>query len=399
MLLPDLIKLTTSSFLTYRMRSFLTGLGIAIGIAAVILLTSIGEGLHQFVLAEFSEFGTNLITVQPGKTGTHGSSVGVLGSVRPLSLDDADALRHLPYVENVNPGLMGNSDLRANGKTRRATVFGEGHDFAAAFTMKVQSGSFWPDADDGQARALVVLGTKVREELYGGQNPLGSYLRIAGQRYRVIGVMEPKGQILGLDMDDAVFIPAARAMELFNRPGLMEINVSYRAGADVKAVTRVITNRLKERHGNEDFTLISQEQSLEVLSSVLDVITFAVGALGGISLLVGAVGILTIMTMAVTERTAEIGLLRALGAQERQVLTLFLGEAMLLSALGGLGGLLLGIGIAQGLHLLFPAMPVHTPWLFAILAELSAVSIGLAAGVMPARHAARLDPVEALHTE
>ena len=399
MLFPDLVKLTTSSFLTYRMRSFLTGLGIAIGIAAVILLTSIGEGLHQFVLAEFSEFGTNLITVQPGKTQTQGSSIGVLGSIRPLSLDDADALRHLPYVENVNPGLMGNSDLRANGKTRRATVFGEGHDFAKAFTMKVQSGSFWPDADDGQARALVVLGTKVRQELFGGQNPLGSYLRIAGQRYRVIGVMEPKGQILGLDMDDAVFIPAARAMELFNRPGLMEINVSYRAGADVAAVTRVITDRLKERHGNEDFTLISQEQSLEVLSSVLDVITFAVGALGGISLLVGAVGILTIMTMSVTERTAEIGLLRALGARERQVLTLFLGEAMLLSALGGLGGLVLGIGIAQGLHLLFPAMPVHTPWLFAVLAELSAISIGLAAGVMPARHAARLDPVEALHAE
>jgi len=399
MLIPDLIKLTSSSFITYRMRSFLTGLGIAIGIAAVILLTSIGEGLHKFVLAEFSEFGTNLITVQPGKTQTHGSNVGVFGSVRPLSLDDADALRHLPYVENVNPGLMGNSDLRANGKTRRATVFGEGHDFAKAFTMKVQTGSFWPDADDSQARALVVLGTKVWQELYGDQNPLGSYLRIAGQRYRVIGVMEPKGQILGLDMDDAVFIPAARAMELFNRPGLMEINVSYRAGANVAAVTRVITDRLKERHGEEDFTLISQEQSLEVLSSVLDVITFAVGALGGISLLVGAVGILTIMTMAVSERTAEIGLLRALGAQERQVLTLFLGEAMLLSALGGLGGLLLGIGIAQGLHLIFPALPVHTPWLFAVLAEVSAISIGLIAGVAPARHAARLDPVEALHAE
>jgi len=138
MLFPDLIKLTTSSFITYRMRSFLTGLGIAIGIAAVILLTSIGEGLHQFVLAEFSEFGTNLITVQPGKTQTHGSSVGVLGSVRPLSLDDADALRHLPYVENVNPGLMGNSDLRANGKdaaryrVRRGARFRQGfHDESA----------------------------------------------------------------------------------------------------------------------------------------------------------------------------------------------------------------------------------------------------------------------------
>jgi putative ABC transport system permease protein len=215
----------------------------------------------------------------------------------------------------------------------------------------------------------------------------------------VIGVMEPKGQVLGLDLDDTVFIPAARAMELLNRPGLIEMQVSYRASADVNVVIRAITERMKERHGSEDFTIISQEQSLEVLSSVLDVLTFAVGALGGISLLVGAVGILTIMTMAVTERTSEIGLLRALGAQERQVLILFLGEAMLLSALGGFAGLALGVGLAQGLHLIFPALPVHTPWLFAIVAELTAICIGLVAGVTPAMRAARLDPVEALRAE
>ncbi|MGA9667304.1 MAG: ABC transporter permease [Gallionella sp.] len=399
MLFPDLIRLTTSSIITYRLRSFLTGLGIAIGIAAVIMLTSIGEGLHQFVLSEFSQFGTNIITIQPGKTQTHGGNVGIFGSVRSLSLDDADALRNLPYVENVNPSVMGNAELRANGKTRRTTVFGEGRDFARAFTMKVQSGSFWPDADNEQARALVVLGAKVRQELFAGENPLGGYLRVGGQRFRVIGVMEPKGEVLGLDLDDAVFIPAARAMELLNRPGLMEINVSYRADVDEMIVSRILGERMKDRHGREDFTRISQEQALDVLGSVLDVITFAVGALGGISLLVGGVGILTIMTMAVTERTSEIGLLRALGAQERQVLALFLGEAMLLSALGGMAGLALGVGIAKGLHILFPALPVHTPWLFAVLAELSAVCIGLAAGVMPARRAARLDPVEALHTE
>jgi putative ABC transport system permease protein len=395
----DFLTLTTSSFLTSRMRSFLTGLGIAIGIAAVILLTSIGEGLHQFVLAEFSQFGTNIISIQPGKTQTQGGNIGVIGSVRQLSLDDADALRHLPYVENVNPSVMGNAELKANGKTRRTTVFGEGRNFASAFTMKVQSGTFWPDEDNEQARAFVVLGAKVRHELFTGQNPLGQYLRVGGQRYRVIGVMEPKGQVLGLDLDDAVFIPAARAMELLNRPGLIEVQVSYRADVDANIVIRLITDRLKERHGREDFTVISQEQALEVLGSVLDVITFAVGALGGISLLVGAVGILTIMTMAVTERTAEIGLLRALGAQEKQVLMLFLGEAIVLSALGGVMGLVIGIGIAQGLHWLFPALPVHTPWLFAVLAELTAVSIGLAAGVAPAMRAARLDPVEALHAE
>ena len=404
MLLPDLIRFTTSSILAYRMRSFLTGLGIAIGITAVILLTSIGEGLHQFVLAEFSQFGTNLINIQPGKTQTHGGNVGMFGSVRPLTIEDAQALRRLPNIEYVTPGVQGNAELRANGKTRRTMVSGVGHEMTSIFSMKVQSGSFLPNDDPTQARALVVLGAKVSQELFGqgssaGQNPLGSYLRVGGQRYRVIGVMEPKGQVLGFDLDDAVYIPAASAMELFNRAGLIDIHVSYKAGTDVKSLMSAITALLSERHGREDFTLIPQEKALEVLGSVLDVITFAVGALGGISLLVGGVGILTIMTMAVTERTAEIGLLRALGARERQIMTLFLGEAMVLSALGGLAGLALGVGIAQALHWLFPALPVHTPWLFAVLAEISAIVIGLAAGVMPARRAARLDPVEALRAE
>lgn len=399
MYLRDLITLTSSSFLTYRMRSFLTGLGIAIGIAAVILLTSIGEGLHQFMLAEFSQFGTNIISVQPGKTQTQGGNVGIFGSVRPLTLEDADALRRLQYVQYVIPGLMGNAEVRFEGRTRRTMVLGEGRDFSKAFTMKVQSGGFWTDEDNEQARAQAVIGSKIQQELFNGRNPLGQYLRIGGQRYRVVGVMESKGQILGMDMDDAVFIPAARAMELLNRPGLMEVNVSYRADVPADTVIRLIRERMTERHGREDFTIISQEQALEVLSSVLDIITFAVAALGGISLLVGAVGILTIMTMAVTERTAEIGLLRALGAREKQVLTLFLSEAMILSALGGLLGLLIGVGIAQGLHLLFPALPVHTPWLYAVLAEMTAITIGLAAGVAPAMRAARLDPVEALHAE
>ncbi|MDE2117517.1 MAG: ABC transporter permease [Betaproteobacteria bacterium] len=399
MLLPDLIRLTTSSFLAYRLRSFLTGLGIAIGITAVILLTSIGEGLHQFVLAEFNQFGTNLINIQPGKTQTQGGNVGMFGSVKPLSIEDAQALRRLPHVEYVTPGVQGNAELRANGKTRRTMVSGVGHEMTNIFSMKVQTGSFLPDDEPSQARAQVVLGAKVRQELFADMNPLGSYLRIGGQRFRVIGVMEPKGQVLGFDLDDMVYIPTARAMELFNRVGLIDIHLSYKATTDSKSMVSAIAALLKERHGREDFTIIPQEKALEVLGSVLDVITFAVGALGGISLLVGGVGILTIMTMAVTERTSEIGLLRALGARERQVLILFLGEAMLLSALGGLAGLALGVGIAQALHLLFPAMPVHTPWLFAVVAELSAVSIGLVAGVMPARRAARLDPVEALRTE
>ena len=399
MLFTDLLRLTTSTFTAYRLRSFLNGLGIAIGIAAVILLTSIGEGLHQFVLSEFTQFGTNIIGIQPGKTQTHGASVGAISSVKPITIEDAEALRRLPFVEHVTPIAQGNAEVRANGKSRRTTVYGVGPDFPRAFHLTVKVGTFLPDEEPSQARPFVVLGSKVRQEIYGDANPLGSYLRVGGQRYRVIGVMAPKGQVLGFDLDDTVYLPAARALELFNRVGLVEIDLTYQPSANLEKLQEQIRAVLTARHGREDYTVIPQEKALEVLGSVLDVITFAVGALGAISLVVGGVGILTIMTMAVAERTGEIGLLRALGARQQEVLVLFLGEAMLLSAAGGLAGLALGIGIAQGLHWIFPAMPVQTPLLFAVLAECSAVAIGLLAGVMPARRAAQMDPVEALRTE
>lgn len=397
--IADLLALTTSSFVSNRLRSFLTGLGIAIGVAAVILLTSIGEGLHQFIITEFSQFGTNLIAIQPGKTQTAGASMGVFGSTRPLTIEDSEALRHLPFVESVTPIVQGNAEIKANGKSRRTTVYGTGASFPKTFRIPIKIGSFLPDEDPTQARAFVVLGSKVRQELFGANNPLGDYLKIGGERYRIIGVMESKGQILGFDLDDTVYIPSASALSLFNRTGLVEIDLIYQQSANLPDVEHGIRDLLTARHRRDDVTITPQQQALEVLSAVLDAITFAVGALGAISLAVGGIGILTIMTMAVSERTAEIGLLRALGARQKQVLILFLGEAMMLAALGGLSGLALGFGIAQGLHLLIPALPVHTPVMFALLAEASAVSIGLIAGVAPAWRAAQLDPVEALRAE
>jgi putative ABC transport system permease protein len=377
----------------------LTGLGIAIGVAAVILLTAIGEGLHQYLLDEFSQFGTNVITIQPGKAQTHGANAGIFGTIKPLTIEDADALRRVPYLEFVNPSVQGNAEVRADGKSRRCMVYGAGPDFPRAFKMNVQLGNFLPHDESTHARNFVVLGYKVRQELFSGTNPLGAYVRIGGERYRVIGVMESKGQILGFDMDDIVYIPAARALAMFNRSGLVEINVNYQPAANVDKVVSSLKAALTERHGREDYTVVTQEQALEVMNSVLEVITFAVAAIGAISLLVGGVGILTIMTMAVAERTGEIGLLRALGARQRQILMLFLGEAILLSAAGGVAGLLIGMGIAQTLHTIVPSLPVQVPVFYAVVAELAAVLIGLGAGVMPARRAALMDPVEALRTE
>jgi len=396
---PDFIQLTTGSIFAHRMRSFLTALGISIGIAAVVLLTSIGEGLHQYVMSEFSQFGTNIIKVQPGTSQTHGANVAALSTVRPLSLGDAGALEKIPSITAVDAVIQGNAEVETHQRQRRTTIYGVGPKFPIVYDIKTSAGSFLPEDNQVSPRPYVVLGSKVRDELFENQNPLGKRVRVGGQRYRVIGVTESKGQILGIDLDDAVYIPTARAMDLFNREGLMEINVKYRESASVDEVLASLKRNLIARHGSEDFTLVTQEQMLEVLSSVLNVLTFAVGALGGISLFVGAIGVLTIMTIAVNERVSEIGLLRALGAKKSLILLIFLGEAMVLASIGGFAGLILGAGGAHLLGILFTALPVHTPWTFVLIAELIAILIGLIAGVLPAKRAANLDPVDALRTE
>ena len=399
MRIRDFLKLTSTSLIAHRMRSFLTALGISVGIAAVILLTSIGEGVHQFVLSEFTQFGTTLVGINPGKATTAGTSMGVFGTERPLTIEDAEALKRLPYARAVVPFVQGNAEVEAGNKRRRTTVYGAGPDMPEAFSMHVKSGRFLPEDNPLAPRAFAVLGSKMRQELFGDRNPLGQRITIGGSRYRVIGVMQSKGTVLGFDLDDTVYIPAARALSLFNNDTLFEIDVLYEEGIPVDKVVDGIKKVLVARHGRDDVTITTQQQMLDVLGSVLDVLTFAVGAIGGISLLVGAIGIVTIMTIAINERISEIGLLRALGARQSQILSLFLGEAIVLAAIGGLCGLAMGIGIARLLQLALPTLPVHTPLIYIVLAELIAVVIGIAAGVLPARRAAMLDPVEALRSE
>ncbi len=399
MFIRDIVKLSFNSLIDQRMRSFLTILGISVGIASVVLLTSIGEGIQQFTLAEFTQFGTNLIGINPGRSTTLGTSGAIINNIRPLSIADEESLRKIPGVVDTVSVLQGNGPIEFAKRSRRTTILGVGPSASKVWQIKVVQGRFLPADDSRAARSFVVLGSKVKNELFRDTNPLGQLVRVAGERYRVIGVMESKGQMLGFDLDDAVYIPTIRAMSLFNQQSLMEIDILYQTGMQSKTIAERAKKLLKNRHGSEDFTITTQEEMLEVLGSVLGILTLAVGGLGAISLLVGGVGIVTIMTIAVNERTPEIGLLRAIGADRRQILWLFIGEAVVLAGIGGLSGLMLGAGIAWLLGEFVPALPTHTPWIYAVYAEALAIVIGLLAGIMPAHHAAGLNPVEALRAE
>jgi putative ABC transport system permease protein len=398
-LISDAAGLAFSAVRSQPHRSLLTALGIAVGIAAVVLLTALGQGLQRYVLAEFTQFGTNLLQVTPGKTTTLGVSGAMINSVRPLGLEDAEALAHLPHVLAVSAMVAGNVSVEGGGRSRRCMANAVSAAMPAVWRFPVAQGRFLPPDDPRTARAHAVLGHRLWRELFQGKNALGEVVRIGGDRYRVVGVMAAKGQFLGIDLDDAVYIPVGRGLELFDREGVMEIDVLFRGEAVAAEVEAAVRRTLRARHGDDDVTILAQQQMLDVLGSVLSVLTFAVAALGGISLLVGAVGILTIMTIALRERVGEIGLLRAIGATRHQLRWLFLGEAAGLSLLGGIGGLGLGLGGAFLLHLLLPAMPVAvSPWQ-PVVALSVAVAIGLAAGTVPALRAARLDPIEALRTE
>jgi putative ABC transport system permease protein len=395
----DTFQFALHSLTAHRLRTFLSASGIAVGIAAVVLLTAIGDGIQRFVLAEFTQFGTNIVTITPGKINTHGGSLGAIGSARLLTIEDSIALKQSRYARYTNASVIGNAEIRAQGRSRRVTAYGQGPDFARAFNMQVETGQFLPDDDPRNPRAYVVLGAKVRNELFGDANPLGALLQVGTTRFRVIGVMAPKGNVLGFDLDDTVFMPTARALEVFNRQGVMEINFSYHPDAPVQAVVDDINRILIARHGREDFTVKPQQQMLSTLSTVLTVLKFAVAALGGISLIVGAVGMITLMHIAVSERVSEIGLLTALGATRGRIRLLFLLESTALSTIGGLAGLLIGAGIAGLLKLVISGLPVNIPWNFVLAAVCLSMLIGLAAGVVPAMRAAKLNPVDALRTD
>lgn len=396
----DVLRLSTGAMTGHPLRSVLSMLGIAIGVGAVIMLTSLGEGARRYLVTEFSQFGTNVISVNPGKTETQGIPGAFGGTTHKLAIDDAEALSRLPILDAVVPMAVGQARVEGGGRGRSVFVYGATARFPDVMKIEVGQGSFLPEGDPRRGGSVAVLGPRLKRELFGEANALGERVRIAGARLRVIGVMEPKGQILGMDIDDVAYVPVATAMRLFNLDELQEIDAVYAHEGMTEAAIEAVRATLIERHrGDEDFTIVSQSEMLAVFGRVMDVITLGVAVIAAISLLVGAVGIATMMWISVGERTSEIGLMRALGATAGQVQVVFMTEALLLTMAGGLAGLAFGLVATMALRLLLPAFPAGAPLEYVGAALVVSALAGLLSGVGPARRAAALVPIEALRAE
>ncbi|HQR67061.1 MAG TPA: ABC transporter permease, partial [Thermoanaerobaculia bacterium] len=306
----------------------------------------------------------------------------------------------VPGVLKTVPVSFGSARVVAGERARNVFIYGVTSDATEVWRYRVAQGRFLPPGDPNRAVPLAVLGPKLKRELFGEASALGARVRIGGFRFLVVGVLEPKGQFLGFDIDDAAYIPVASAKSLFGREDLISIDTLFSPNLPAERVVEGVRQVLLARHrGEEDFTITTQNEMLGVLDRVLSIVSFAVGGIGAISLLVGAIGILTMMWISVGERTTEIGLARAVGASRGQILALFLLEAALLSLAGGVLGLAAGIGIGRLAATVLPGLPFRTPPLFVVLALAVSLAVGLLSGVLPARRAASLDPIEALRSE
>ncbi|MGC8917568.1 MAG: ABC transporter permease [Thermoanaerobaculum sp.] len=384
----------------HPLRTALSALGVAVGVFAVTTLTSLGEGTRRFILAQFTQFGTNLVAVNPGKVKTFGVPGVFGGGVQKLTLDDAEALRRLEGVDTLTPVVVGQARVEFANRGRSVFVYGASAEAPKVWRFGVAQGSFLPPIETRRRAAVAVLGPKLARELFGTASPLGQRVRIGGRPFLVVGVMEAKGRFLGFDLDDTCYIPVASAMALFRLSELTEIDVSATSAEAIPRVVQAIKKALTERHrGQEDFTVTTQNEMLDTLGRVMDIVTVAVSGIGAISLLVGAMGILTIMWIAVHERSAEIGLLRAIGVERATVVRLFLLESAFLAGFGGLAGLAASFALGLFLREAFAGFPYATPPEAVAAAVGVSLAVGFGAGVLPARRAAQVDPIEALREE
>jgi putative ABC transport system permease protein len=395
----DILTFAARSLNSGRLRTLLMALAMAIGVAAVVVMTSLGDGARRYVLDQFGSIGKNLIIVLPGRAETAGGFPGaIVGETsRDLTLDDALSLTNLPGVARLSPLVVGNAEVTRDSLSREAPVLGAGPDLLDIRRMALGQGRFLPRGDLRQAEAVCVLGEKVRDELFGSQPTLGAWVRLGDRRFRVIGIIAPQGQQMGFNSDEIVIIPVAAAQQLFNTESLFRILVEARSREAIEPAKRAIIDLLKLRHeGEEDVTVITQDAVLKTFDRIFTALTLAAGGIAAISLSVAGIIIMNVMLITVSQRTREIGLLKALGAPGASIRRLFFAEAVLLSLVGALLGLALGHIGAWGLRLAYPVLPAYPPDWAVIAAISTAMLTGILFSLLPVSRAARLDPVDAL---
>src|SRR5574343_1602859 len=399
MRLVDTLRFARDAATGYPVRTALSVLAMAIGVAAVVLLTALGDGARRYVVGQFSSLGTNLVIVLPGRSGTGGFNPAnaITSTPRDLTIDDAASLRRLPNVKRVAPLAVGTSEMAFGGRLREVMVAGSTADFIPIRNFELAQGKALPDEDWNRGSPVAIIGAKLREELFGATPPLGQLIRVGDRRVRIIGVLKPTGQGLGMNTDELVIIPVALAQSMFNSNTLFRIMIEASSRDAILPTKDAALQAIKQRHrGEEDITVITQDAVRATFDKLLGALTLAVAGIAAISLAVAGILVMNVMLVAVTQRTGEIGLLKALGARGRDIRRAFLAEAAMLSAVGAAVGYLLGQAGAFALRQAFPVFPAYPPdW--AVIAGLgTALFTGLLFGVMPARRAARLDPVQAL---
>ncbi len=397
----EYIRLAFKGLRVNTLRSFLTMLGILVGVTSIILLVSLGEGAKGYITKLFSEMGTNVFVITPGKAETTGGHP-ILGSFNKLTLEDARAVRkRAAAVKAMTADIIGTAKVKYQNRNRDTAIIGVSEEYQYVVNQYVDIGMFFTEADIEGRRRICVLGRVVNDELFRGRNPLGKIIKINNMKFRVVGIMEEKGRSLGVNLDDMVFIPVTAAQILFNTDRLYEIIVSAVSEREIDTAVREATKILQERHGGKiDFTIVTQGAMLTTFRTILNALTYLLAGIAGVSLLVGGIGIMNIMLASVTERTHEIGLRKAVGAKRRHILVQFLSEALIVSAMGGLIGVGLGWGGALLMNQwIFPALPPSVSWWSIALAFSFSLAVGIFFGVYPARKASQLNPIAALRHE
>ncbi|MBI3856700.1 MAG: ABC transporter permease [Planctomycetes bacterium] len=394
----DLFRLAWGALRAHRVRTRLTYLALSIGVGSVLLLSGLGEGTRRWVENQFSSLGSNVLVALPGRTETRGGVPLLPSTTRDLTMGDLHAVeRRMTGVRQVVPLVIGEATATYERRGRAVTLIGTTRAFLEIRDIQVTLGESLPAGPADLAARVCVIGKKVQRELFGGQNPLGARLKLGEYPFRVAGVIAQRGQSMMVDLDEVVLIPAANALRMLNRTGLFRMMVQLSSSSDLDRAEARLTAILRERHDDEvDFTVLTPGAVAASFGRIIRIITLALVGIAAVSLTVAGIGIMNVMIVSVTERTAEIGLMKALGASSAQVTAVFLAEAVVLSLLGGLVGIAGGVALTEAARALYPSIPFRVPAGSIALASAVAGSVGILFGLLPARRAARMEPLDAL---